>query len=121
MKSKGNIMDKIQDGYTVKSHFEGRTTNVRETNDRLIKAIREFGPVGEEPKKTSIHLTHKTALAGVATRKDYLILTIKSDRKLSSPRIHKTEQVSAKRFHHEVKLVSPDDVNNELISWLRDA
>jgi hypothetical protein len=121
VKREGNFMDKIQAGYTVKSHFEGRTTNVQETYDRLIKAIREFGPVGEEPKKTSIHLTHKTALAGVATRKDPIILTIKSDRKLSSPRIHKTEQVSAKRFHHEVKLLSPDDVNNELISWLRDA
>lgn len=114
-------MNKIEDQYSVKSHFEGKTPSVQETYDRLIKAIREFGLVGEEPKKTSIHLTHKTALAGVATRQDYLILTIKSDRKLSSPRIHKTEQVSAKRFHHEVKLMSPDDVNNELIGWLRDA
>ena len=66
-------MDKIQDGYTLKSHFEGKTTKVQETYDSLIKAIREFGPVGEEPKKTSIHLTNKTALAGVATRKDYII------------------------------------------------
>lgn len=92
-------MDKIQVGYTVKSYFEGRTTSVQETYDRLIKAICEFGSVGEEPKKTSIYLTHKTVLAGVATRKDHIILTIKSDRKLSSPRIHKTEQVFAKRFH----------------------
>jgi hypothetical protein len=57
----------------------------------------------------------------VATRKAHLILTLKSDRKLISPRIHKTEQVSAKRFYHEVKLVSPTEVDDELAGWLREA
>ena len=80
-----------------------------------------MGPVIEEPKKTSIHLVNATALAGVATRKDYLILTLKSDRKLTSPRVHKSEQVSAKRFHHEVKLASPTEVDRELIGWLKEA
>jgi hypothetical protein len=50
-----------------------------------------------------------------------LVLTIKSDRKLSSPRIHKSEQTPANRFHHEVKLTSPAEVNSELVQWLKDA
>ncbi|MEP7271215.1 MAG: DUF5655 domain-containing protein [Acidobacteriota bacterium] len=62
-----------------------------------------------------------SALAGVATRKDYLILTIKSDRKLDSQRIHKAEQTSARRFHHEIKLASPDAIDEELIGWLKEA
>jgi len=114
-------MNTTKDGFTVKSHFEGKDPIVRQIYDQLTKVLKEFGPIIEEPKKTSIHLVNVTALAGVATRKDYLVVTIKSDRKLTSPRIHKTEQVSAKRFHHEVKLTSPADVNVELISWLRDA
>jgi len=105
----------------VGSHFEGKALEVKKTYDQILKVLRQFGPVIEEPKKTSIHLVNKTALAGVATRKDYLILTVKSDRKLTSPRIHKTEQVSTKRFHHEVKLLSPNDIDNELIGWLKDA
>jgi hypothetical protein len=48
-------------------------------------------------------------------------LTIKSDRKLTSPRIHKTERVSARRFHQEVKLTSPVEVDDELIGWLKEA
>ena len=96
-------------------------SSVQETYNKLVNVIRQFGPVGEDPKKTSIHLINKTALAGVATRKDYLILTVKSDRELKSLRIHKTERVSAKRFHHEVKLASPDEVDSELIGWLKDA
>ena len=114
-------MNDIKDKFTVGSHFEGKASDVQNTYDALLKALREFGPIVEDPKKTSIHLVNTTALAGVATRKDYLILTIKSDHKLTSPRIHKTEQVSAKRFHCEVKLASPTDVNSELIGWLKDA
>jgi hypothetical protein len=57
----------------------------------------------------------------VATRKNAIILTIKSDRDLDSPRIHKSEQTSARRFHHEVKLTAPADVDAELIRWLKDA
>jgi hypothetical protein len=114
-------MDKIQNQFSVKSHFEGKAPSVQETYNNLVKAIQQFGSVGEDPKKTSIHLVNRTALAGVATRKDYLILTIKSDCKLKSPRIHKTEQVSAKRFHHEIRLASPEEVDRELIGWLKAA
>ena len=107
--------------FTTGSHFEGKAPVVREIYDRLIKALKGFGPISEEPKKTSIHIVNRTALIGVATRKDYLILTIKSDRQLKSSRIHKSDQVSARRFHHEVKLTSPTDVDSELIGWLKSA
>lgn len=106
---------------TVENHFSSKDPIVREIYDSVLKAIRKFGSVLEEPKKTSIHLVNSSALAGVATRKDSLILTVKSDRKLASPRIHKSEQVSASRYHHEVKLRSPAEVDDQLIDWLRDA
>jgi hypothetical protein len=114
-------MDKQTDGFTVKFHLEGKDPAVPQIYDRLLKAAGKFGPVTEEPKKTSIHLVNKTAFAGVATRKSAIILTIKSDRKIPSPRIHKSEQTSARRFHHEVKLTAPAEVDSELVKWLKDA
>ena len=107
--------------FTVDSHFVGREPVVRAIYNQLLKVIKRFGPIVEEPKKTSIHIVNRTALAGVATRKGHLVLTIKSDRKLASPRIHKSEQASASRFHHQVKLASPADVDEELIGWLKAA
>jgi len=114
-------MAQLTNGFTVKSHFDGKDKAVRSIYDLLLKNARKFGAVAEEPKKTSIHLVNRTAFAGVATRKTAIILTIKSDRKLSSPRINKSEQASANRFHHEVRLVSPADVDAELVKWLKDA
>src|SRR5438093_13711882 len=108
-------MTKLGNSLTVESHFEGKEKSVRRIYDRLLKEVRKFGRVVEEPKKTSIHLVNRTAFAGVATRKSAIILTIKSDRKLLSPRIHKSERTSANRFHHEVKLTSPHEVDSEML------
>jgi hypothetical protein len=107
--------------FTVSSHFKGKSPVVRGIYDRLLETARRFGPTIEDPKKTSIHLVNTTAFAGIATRKDWIVLTVKSDRQLASARIHKTEQTSARRFHHEIKLASPKDVDAELVGWLKSA
>ncbi|MEO6195118.1 MAG: DUF5655 domain-containing protein [Thermoanaerobaculia bacterium] len=105
----------------VSNHFEGRSPKVRQIYDRLLDVAGAFGPVEEDPKKTSIHLNRKTAFAGVATRKESLILTLKSACDLQTSRIAKHEQVSANRWHLEVKLADPADVDPELIGWLKAA
>jgi len=106
---------------TVNAHFENRDAVVRQIYDRLLKSARTFGPVVEDLKKTSIHLVNRTAFAGVATRKSSIVLTIKADSDISNPRIHRSEQASARRFHLEVKLTSPAEVDSELIRWLKSA
>src|SRR5204863_2169111 len=112
---------KMSANFSVSAHFEGREPLARKIYERLLQSSGRFGPVIEDPKKTSIHLVNRTAFAGVATRKSAIILTIKSDRKISSSRIHRSEQASARRFHHEVKLTSPADVDSELVGWLKHA
>ena len=107
--------------YTVESHFMDKSPVVQEIYKNLMKALKNFGPVTEEPKKTSIHLVRGSAFAGVSTRKDALWLNIRLDHNLNGPRIHKVEQVSAKRFHNELKLTSPEEVDAELIGWLKEA
>jgi hypothetical protein len=107
--------------YSVNEHFANKDPAVRALYDQLVSLLRTFGPIEEDPKKTSIHLNRKSALAGVETRKNYLVLNIKSDRALKSPRIQKAEQISAKRFHHKVRISSPSDFDEELQTWLREA
>jgi uncharacterized protein DUF5655 len=107
--------------HTVGQHFERCSPEVRAIYDRLLKTARGFGSVQEEPKKTSIHLARKTAFAGVATRKNALILTLKSATDLGSPRIFKREQASAHRWHLEVRLDDPAQVDGEIEGWLKAA
>lgn len=107
--------------FSVSQHFENKDPAVKTLYDRILKESRKFGAVIEEPKKTSIHLVNKSAFAGVVTRKNALILNIKSSAPIKHARITKSEQLSASRFHQEVKLTSPDDVDALLIGWLKDA
>ena len=46
-------MTKNSNELTVSSHFEGKAPVIREIYDRLIKTIKGFGSIVEEPKKTS--------------------------------------------------------------------
>ncbi len=107
--------------YSVGDHFVNKDPSIRVLYDQLVSLLRTFGPVEEDPKKTSIHLNRKSALAGVETRKNNFLLTIKSDHLVKSPRVEKVEKISAKRFYHKVRISSPNDFDEELKTWLKEA
>jgi len=106
---------------SVALHFAKSDREVLQIYQRLLEVARAIGSVVEEPKKTSIHLVARTAFAGVATRRSALILTLKSVKEIRSPRIEKREQVSAHRWHVDVRLTKPSDVDRQLATWLSAA
>lgn len=106
---------------SVASHLATTDQAVRVTYDRLIEVARTLGPLKEEAKQTSIHLVRHTAFAGVALRRSWLVLTVKSDTDIRSPRIQKREQTSANRWHLEISLAKPADINRQLTTWLSAA
>ena len=107
--------------FTVAHHFTNRPKTIRSTYRAILKAARQLGPVREEPKKTSIHLARRTAFAGVAARRANLVLTLKSASDIASPRIRKRERASANRWHVEVELGAPGEVDREVRGWLKRA
>ncbi|HZY44217.1 MAG TPA: DUF5655 domain-containing protein [Anaerolineae bacterium] len=106
---------------SVKFHFAGKSPIVQRIYDRLLTILRKFGPVIEEPKKTSIHLVNVSALAGVEVRQNYLLLNIKTDYPIDSPRVERAEKISARRYHQRVRLTALSDLDTELKQWLKDA
>jgi len=103
---------------TVAALFARCKPNVRATYGAVLEAARRLGPVRESPKKTSIHLENRTAFAGVGTRKNDLVLTLKSTKRINSARIHKAERASANRWYFYVHLTDPSEVDRELEEWL---
>ena len=73
------------------------------------------------PKKTSLHLVNTSGFAGIHPRKSFLYLNVRLDRPLQSERVAKSEQVSKNRYHNEIKMITPDEVDDELIGWLKEA
>ncbi len=106
---------------SVRGHFERSSAAVAKTYEAIVREARRFGKVREEPKKTSIHLARRTAFAGVAVQRAALILTLKADGDIKSTRVRKREQVSANRWHVEIKLTTPAEVDSQVRGWLERA
>lgn len=105
----------------LRPHFEAKDPAVIAIFERLTSELSKFGPIKIEPHQTSIHIVHKTAFAGVVTRRTFLLLTIKSDTPALGPRVHKSEHTSRNRYHHVVKISNSEEVDKELLGWLKKA
>ena len=103
----------------VADHFKNREPILRDIYREVLATGRRFGAVEEDPKKTSIHLNRKSAFAGVATRKSALIVTVKAEEDIKSPRIVKHLKASARRWYLDVRLESVEEVDAEFAGWLR--
>jgi hypothetical protein len=97
------------------------TPEVTHLYTKLLECLKPLGEVVVEEKKTSIHLKSRAAFAGVHPRKEYFILTIVSDKPIQSPRVSKAEQVSKSRFHNEVRVEKEEDIDLELLEWIKEA
>jgi uncharacterized protein DUF5655 len=99
-----------------------QTDASRQLYKQLLTALRPLGPFQEEVKKTSIHpVRGESAFAGVHPRKQHLLLTIKAAKDLRSARNSKTEQVSKNRWHLDLRLTTAEEIDAELLGWLREA
>jgi Domain of unknown function (DUF5655) len=113
--------ENLMSSLTIDSHFADKPPQVRATYDRLLTELRKFGPVQESPKQTSIHLEKNSGFAGVHPRKICFNLEFRTDYKIDDPRITRTQQLSARRFEHTVKLEQESDIDAQLLHWLKDA
>jgi hypothetical protein len=94
---------------------------VWEIYECLLAAIDRIGAFEIEPKKTSIHLKRQVAFAGVHPRRSGLVLNLRLARSLTTERLWRCEQVSRSRFHNEIRIEAPQQIDAELIEWLREA
>lgn len=91
------------------------------TYKKVVAEMRKLGPFEVEEKKTSLHLTHRRAFAGVHPRATGIILNLVLDAPLKNARVHKCEQVSANRHHVEFKIEAPGQVDAQLVGWMKKA
>ncbi len=106
---------------TVEQHFKNKSEIVLLIYDKLLAELRKLGEVKQSPNKSSIHLLNKYGFAGVYTRKNYILLHIHLARELDNERIVKIEQISKNRYKHIIKLYSENDIDQELLIWLKEA
>ncbi len=84
----------------------------------LLEELNNIGQFEVEVKKTTLHVVHKRAFLGVHPRKEGLLLNIVTSEPIDSKRFKKCEQVSTNRYHNQLVVNAPEQINDELMSWI---
>jgi hypothetical protein len=101
--------------------FAPVTPETRDLYTRLLEALKAVGPYRVDVKKYSLQLMRRISFAGVHPRKNFLLLTVKSDVPIDNTRVIKAEQVSKSRWQLDLKLTSAAEIDAELLGLLRHA
>ena len=105
---------------SVAAYYAGPKASLRPIHDRLMAAIASFGDFEIAPKKTYVSLRRRKqfAMIGPATQTRVEI-------GLNMTGVPATERLVALppggMCNYKIRLASPDDVDAELIAWVRKA
>lgn len=102
-------------------HFSGKSPVVKETYDRLIAAVERIGSFTLLPEKTRIALHVRMSFAALMPRRRWLDGHVVLARRLDSPRFRRVDVYSRHNVVHAFRLSSPEDVDDEVEAWFREA
>ena len=105
----------------VDAHFKGKPAWLKPLFGELSAKLKKFGRLRIDAVKTSINLASTFHFGGVRVQEDSLRLGFVLNRHLRHDRILRTERVGASIYSHIVKITSKEDLDRELLSWLREA
>jgi hypothetical protein len=107
--------------YRLADHFDGKPQILRETFDRYVAAARAFGPVTVYAQKTRIVMQGRVRFAGAVVRKNWLDASMWLKRRVSHPRLVRSESFGPLGYGHHFRLCSPGDIDKALIKLLEEA
>lgn len=112
----------------LEQYFAGRDVHSRELFDVVRAAIESIGPATMRVSRSQVAFRRRHAFAwtwmpGQYLRGDVapLVLTIDLRRRAGSPRWKEIVEPRPGRFTHHLELRSADEVDGEVLGWLREA
>jgi hypothetical protein len=107
--------------HDLEHHFASRDPIVRQIYDRVIAAMNSIGPVIILLEKTRIAFQVRMSFAQVTPRQKWLDGHVVLPRRLEHPRFRRIETFSTRNHVHAFRLEKPDDVDDTVVAWLREA
>jgi len=102
-------------------HFIGKPDALKATFDKIISKVTAFGHIQINSLNGAITIAGKSTFLAFKIRKDYIELEILSDIEISEFPVYKTFRVSKSRVALFVRIQSPDEVDEQLLGWIKVA
>lgn len=101
--------------------LQGKSEHVVWLYRRIVKMLRQHGPLLINPGKTGIAFQGRMRFGGVQLGKDSVRLRFILTRKLDSPRVKQISAYGPRCFGHHVTIRSAEDLDTELQTWLAES
>jgi len=102
------------------SLFAKRIPELKKLYEKIVKEIKKFGEFREEPLPSAvIMLKTKSTFLAIRIKKDHLAVGFFLDAIEDVPPVSKYIQTSKNRWAHEVLVDQSEDINRQLINWIR--
>ncbi len=107
--------------YSLEYHFEKSEPHVRKIFDCYLEAIESCGPVEVIPQKTRIAIMAKVRFAGCVVRRKWLLANLWLTREVHHRTLQRTEKFGLRSYGLQFRLDSPDDIDDEFRSYIKEA
>jgi hypothetical protein len=108
--------------WTVERHLAGRPGEVSDLYSAFARALATCGPFEVSVSKTAIAFKgERRGFAGVTPTASGLSGFIDLQRRVESPRFSRVSPYTKRLFVHRFRLTSPQELDDEFMSWLREA
>lgn len=101
--------------------FQVNSPNGRDLYQLLLVELNKIGPVRENKKMISVTLENRKAFASALIRSRSIKLVLRTNHRISSPRVLNMEPVTEKVIDHTILIESKNHIDEELMKWLKDA
>jgi len=107
--------------YPLEKHLEGREGGTA-LFDELVKRMRGAGlSFNIDSVPCCIHLVTRSAFAAVWVLKDKIKIDFRLGHEMKSRRIGKTFKMSANRYLYYLEINNKEEIDRELISWIKES
>lgn len=108
-------------GCTVDAAFAGRPPRLRAVYDAILAHLQDLGPVHEDAVSVGVFLKADRKLAEVRPRSRDVSLALYLPRPVRDPRIARVLGPAAPRVVHFLLLREPEEVDDQVRTWLTEA
>lgn len=108
--------------FSVGAFLEGKSSRARRLFHGFAGLLRKCGPVTVAPAKTRVAFMVRVRFAGVSRVSERgMTIAFALRRPLKSPRISKVVKYNPRWYGHFMRIVSPRELDEELLGWLRES
>jgi hypothetical protein len=105
----------------IESHFKNKPQVIRDIFDKLTAVVKTIGETDINVVKSAIFLKKRTTFIEIKPKKEYVLIAFYLENEVTEFPVVRSLQTSKNRIAHVVHLQHPDEINTQLITWLKQS